>query len=682
MIPRPASSPRWLLAAWLLGSLAAAWFLGSTTTRAASPTGGFDPAQVITIGNEYVVLGVTKTGSEAGRFALETTGGAPDRPGDDAKPLIYGRPRPWTSFTTVRVDGRDFVFGGPSETRAGRGGQYGRVIEEPVVRRGAIETSCLLGEIEVRQVLELAESTTSGLLDTTRIVYEVTNRDSRPHGVGLRLMLDTMLGENDGAPIRLGERTLTGDNLVEGKDLPSFWQAFDSLSHPAVMAQGTVADPTTVRPDRIIVSNWGNLADHLWEAPVSPGREFVREGEEELDSAIALYWDEAPLQPGETRLYATAYGLGGVTIIPGELTLGITAPATVAEQIDGTGSFSIVAYIQNVGKWPARDVRVALRLPDGLELAPGERTERRVGDLGPGAETTLLWRVAFRNLAGSTKRFRVEVTGAGLSPVAGERGVAVHGPPQLKVEGSPLPSVGLSGDGFTPDRVTVQARVGNAGPASALLVRARLQLHAGWQLARLEKQEKFLGNLEVGEERTVTWVIHPDRRGTQNGRVEIHAVAANARPGVASLHTEVPALVPRLYPASAAASLQPGRFFRVNLRMANVEAVERVEFNVEFDAEKLAVVGVSRGELFVAPDGTLKPFAVGGIDNAKGLVGPVKGQLGTAGPRDGTLLTLHLLAQKPGEARVTIREATLYSANQTQLVELGSLTLTIGGLEK
>ncbi|MDI6871618.1 MAG: NEW3 domain-containing protein [Bacillota bacterium] len=644
----------------------------------ASPSGGFDPTQVLTLGNEYVVLGVTRSGPEAGRFALETTGGAPDHPGDDGKPLIYGRPRPWTSYTTVRVDGRNFVFGGPSNTRAGRGGEYGQVLEEPVLRRGAVETACLLGEIEVRQILELAESSTSGLVDTVRIVYEVTNRDVRSHRVGLRIMLDTMLGENDGAPIRMGERTLTGDNLVAGNELPSFWQAFDSLSQPSVMAQGTVADPTTVRPDRSIVTNWGNLADHLWEVPLTPGREFVREGEKELDSAVALYWDEEPLGPGETRLYATAYGLGGVTIIPGELTLGITAPATAGEQADGTGAFAIVAYVENVGKWPANGVSVTLRLPEGLELAAGEQAVRTVGNLAAGAEATLLWKVNFRNLAGTVKRFRVEVSAAGLAPVVGERSVTIQGPPRLNVKGRPLPPVRPSGDGFFPERVTVEAAVANGGPARARLVKASLLLPDGWQLARLEKKEKFLGTLEPGEERTVTWVIRPDPRGTRNGRIEVRATAANARPAGLEFHGEVPALSPRIYPVCTATALQPGRFFRVNLQIANVEAVEAVEFDVEFDAANLAVVGVSRGELFVAPDGTLKPFAVEGIDNAAGRVGRVKGRLGTAGPTGGTLLTLHLLAKEPGEARVGVSGATIYSANQAQQVELGSLRITIG----
>ncbi|HHW15011.1 MAG TPA: hypothetical protein GXX28_08780 [Firmicutes bacterium] len=661
---------------------ATAALLASAGTAAGGPTGGFDPSQVLTLGNEYVVLGVTRTGPEAGRFALETTGGSPERSADDGKPLIYGRPRPWTSYTTVRLDGQNFVFGGPSETRAGRGGKYGTVVQEPAVRQGGVEATCLLdGMVEVRQVLELAKSSTSGLEDTVRIVYEVTNRDSQAHRVGLRIMLDTMLGSNDGAPIRLGERTLTGDAAVEGSELPPFWQAFDSLGTPSVMAQGTVADATTVRPDRVLVTNWGNLADHLWDAPLTPGREFIREGEEELDSAIALYWYEKPLEPGETRLYATAYGLGGVTIIPGELTLGITSPATVGQNVDGTGTFSVLAYVQNVGKWPARDTRVKLRLPDGMTLAAGEDAERFLGDLAPGAEASVLWHVQFRGLAGSVARFRVEAVAAGLSPVSGERSVTIQGPPQLAVEALPVPAIKAVGDGFSPERLTLEVRVANRGAAPAHLVKAGIALSPGWRLAPFEKREKFLGTLEPQAGRGVSWVVVPDPEGAQEAKADATVSAANALPAKAEFHAQVPALRPRLYPAAANPSLSVGSFFRVEVRLANVDVVNGAEFDLAFDPGKLAVVGVTPGEALVTADRKVGGWSVERVDNAQGLVGRVRLRLGAVpeggAPRCGTLLTLHLLAKAPGEAVVAVRDAVVYSARQDQRVELGVLRLAI-----
>src|SRR5690606_11955697 len=136
--------------------------------------------------------------------------------------------------------------------------------------------------------------------------------------VGLRIMLDTLLGENDGAPFRVGDEAITGDRVFEGDAIPQFFQAFDSLSDPRVMSQGTLRGDDATVPDAVYFTNWGSLADGPWEFDFQLGREFLRAGEFELDSAVALYWYPEPLAPGEERVYTTYYGLGGITIVAGD----------------------------------------------------------------------------------------------------------------------------------------------------------------------------------------------------------------------------------------------------------------------------------------------------------------------------------------------------------------------------
>ena len=71
-------------------------------------------------GNEYIVIVINQNNNSKGRFAVETTGGAPYKESDKNKPLVYGRPNPWTSYTTIRIDGENYVFGGETERRAGK----------------------------------------------------------------------------------------------------------------------------------------------------------------------------------------------------------------------------------------------------------------------------------------------------------------------------------------------------------------------------------------------------------------------------------------------------------------------------------------------------------------------------------------------------------------------------------
>src|SRR5690606_28789721 len=135
--------------------------------------------------------------TNTGRFAVETTGGDPDRISDDYSPLIYKIPgqSPWTSYTTLRINGIDYVFGGEPTERAGRAGLFGEKISGPLLIDDTfIETVYQIGPIIATQRLSIIRSTTTGLLDTARIAYELYHSGTDPVDVGIRLMIDTMLG--------------------------------------------------------------------------------------------------------------------------------------------------------------------------------------------------------------------------------------------------------------------------------------------------------------------------------------------------------------------------------------------------------------------------------------------------------------------------------------------------------
>ena len=241
---------RWLIVGLIL---LVALGLGVTTAYAATQNAGSN----VIIANEYIAIIVNAGKENTGRFSVNTTGGDPDRTGDENKPLIYGMADPWTSYTTIQIDGKNFVFGGPTQTSAGRQGPFGTIVVEPESVDGAmVRTVCQLGPVEAEQMLSFTRSSTTGLKDTARIAYKLTNRDTTAHRVGMRLLLDTMLGANDGAPFRIRERAVTTDTLFRRDAMPDFWQAFDSLSDPEVMSQGTLKGPGVTTPDRVYFTNW------------------------------------------------------------------------------------------------------------------------------------------------------------------------------------------------------------------------------------------------------------------------------------------------------------------------------------------------------------------------------------------------------------------------------------------
>jgi hypothetical protein len=227
--------------------------------------------EIVEIGNEYIRIVVNGGELNGGRFSVGTTGGDPGRDNDDHKALIYGGDDPWTSYTTVKVDNQNWIYGNPTDRRAGFDGLYGEMVQPPTIVDGKIESSWKLGPIQVWQVLSITRSSTTGLMDTAQIEYHVENTDTEAHMVGLRLMLDTMLGTNDGAPFRVEDRALTTDTVYYSQNMPEFWQAFDSLSDPKVMAQGTLRKPGITPPDRVYFTNWGSVADAPWNLILSRG---------------------------------------------------------------------------------------------------------------------------------------------------------------------------------------------------------------------------------------------------------------------------------------------------------------------------------------------------------------------------------------------------------------------------
>ena len=252
--------------------------------------------------------------------------------------------------------------------------------------------TCRYGAVEVIQEISIVESTTTGYPDTTKIKYSIVNRDQVPHEIGLRVVIDTMLGENDGAPFRIGETAVQTDAVFDKERLPEFWQAFDTLTDPKVIAQGTLKGREATPPDLLYFTNWGSVADHHWEPPLVPDRDFTRAGEFELDSAAVYLWQPVPIPAAGSMTYVVYYGLGGVTVVPGQLQLGVSSPAQVVYS-DDAEPFSVVAYIQNTGAAPAMSVRARLNLPSALRIAGGRPADIYIGKLDPGEVTQLHWQV-------------------------------------------------------------------------------------------------------------------------------------------------------------------------------------------------------------------------------------------------------------------------------------------------
>ena len=258
-------------------------------------------------------------------------------------------------------------------------------------------------------------------------------------------------------------------------------------------------------PSRVAFSNWGMFADNLWDAEIVPGREFIRSRESDLDSAVAMYWDPSALAPGEVRHYVTYYGLGGITLAPGKLALGITAPAEVGLSSDGTAPFLAVAYVHNTGEGPAHDLVARLDLPSGFKLAGGQSNTHSIGDLEPGQTAQVAWQVVGRVCGRADLAVSVSAKNADANAVSRE--IQVLGPPRLLASIRRVEALQVRDERLYPWPARVSVRVENTGGSDANWVKVRLDSLGDFALSGGDHRELLIGSVQPNQGQDISWML-------------------------------------------------------------------------------------------------------------------------------------------------------------------------------
>lgn len=286
---------------------------------------------------------------------------------------------PGTSFTTLKVDGGTQIFGDT----------IGQFIQQPTDDGADLSNTTIwqYGKIKVTQFLQIVDNPYTGRKDTGMYKYIVTNTDTAAHNVGLRVMIDTMLGDTDGAPFRLpGVGSVTSEKELDGSAIPDFWQAFKDFSNLNIMSEGILRGADATPPDRLSFGYWPRLSSSLWDYTVDTNQSITE------DSALAMWWNETSLAPGQSRDYVTYYGLGTVS---GTADLSLTGPSSLSK-VNGQWSpnpFTITAYIGNNTADAESNVQANLTLPQGLSLAEGETLTHNIDLIPSGTSTQTSWKV-------------------------------------------------------------------------------------------------------------------------------------------------------------------------------------------------------------------------------------------------------------------------------------------------
>lgn len=292
------------------------------------------------ISNKYLSFSFN---DKTGGFAIETAEGNPQKSLDDDIPLLYADDRQHsngTSFITVRIDKKDYVFG------QNYGFLSNSLGEVTVTEEGRLMTvPWTVDDVTVTLKAALSADTNSSTTGNIGIAFEVYNNSDKEKDVSVRLLLDTALGNDVDAPYFVvdAKKTATiaetkfSDTDPEAENVPGQIRAVDSLTNPKKLAymllqgwnSGTV-------PNKVILGHWANLANTKYDYEPDKYCDFTNYSNDyrEPDSAAALYWEGNKVAPGEEGKFSgeVLYGVGNFSDTTLDYPIGINM--TVYDRVE------------------------------------------------------------------------------------------------------------------------------------------------------------------------------------------------------------------------------------------------------------------------------------------------------------------------------------------------------------
>lgn len=269
-------------------------YLRKSKTRS---KGASESSERTMIANDYLEFMV----DDNGRFTIGNVEGNSNYSSDDNQILLYGHSDPGTSFSTIRIQSnRDEMVDLKFQADTNTYDTENKIVTSVM----HVEDSFESGEaydFTITQYLEFV-SGGSGIGDTVKISYTLKNNGVASQKAGMRIMLDTMLADNDDAPFKvLGYGQVTSELELTGSNLPSTYQVYDNLDNPTTFATGTLYLENDRIPDKVQFARWDYITDSLYDYSLNQ-RNFG-------DSAVAVYFDPVTIGPAGDTSVCTYYGV-------------------------------------------------------------------------------------------------------------------------------------------------------------------------------------------------------------------------------------------------------------------------------------------------------------------------------------------------------------------------------------
>ncbi len=393
--------------------------------------------KIFTIQNDYIKYSIN---SETGGFSVETLDGNPQKELDNNIPLLYKEDESrsnGTSFTTIRIDGKDYIFGRSY-------GFFGidTELHTPIVSEEGrlITVEWKIKDYLVTQKVALSAEKDNDLTGNVGISYTVKNMGSSNAPVGIRVLMDSALDstidspylikDTDTMPINV-ETEYTADNM------PTQIRGVDSLENPTKMMYTFLKGLNTKTPiDRVIVGHWRNLANTRYDYTPDNYCNFTNYSNKYRfpDSAIAYYWNETALSAGAEKTAELLYGVGNFSSSVSEENLGIYMSVDNKIRLNDKGNgyandgeFEVTVTIDNSvdGAQKITDPVVEINMDDGIVLQEGQSSLTTYKTIDVGTVNTIKYKLKAEPQAQISAKM-IAVSLHGSQDISAEKAKAVN----------------------------------------------------------------------------------------------------------------------------------------------------------------------------------------------------------------------------------------------------------------
>jgi hypothetical protein len=192
---------------------------------------------------------------------------------------LFNANEPLASFLSINIDGKVYRLSNNRQFRA----KIDRVNGDPAI---VFESQFT----RVTQIFTPVKTSSSDAINGVMISIKVHNISPVKSAIGVRMLLDTHLGEGRRrVPFLTNTHVVTSETYIEGNSKEVFWISRGSK----ISLMGSIVNPVDglgKGPELVHIANWKRLNDAQWKLTYSQGRSFNNLPYSVGDSAVCYYF--------------------------------------------------------------------------------------------------------------------------------------------------------------------------------------------------------------------------------------------------------------------------------------------------------------------------------------------------------------------------------------------------------